>query len=1103
MAPDNGNGKDDSPPVPPFVKGEESPEPEVVLGGPGADSSLSAGSDSSDSRGLKQVEVSGLDRTWAPYFRYESVYQDQIDAVDTFLSLLSQNGYYVLEGACGTGKTLAAVTGGIHAIRDQDQLTETLEEGGDEFPDYSRMLVVTPLKQQLRQFVREMKGINQSLPKGKSPVSTVVIRGRTDMMPYAYVDLPPFDHHGVGEKMDDLREMARELIKFGSDIPLDWPEDMSPPDFSKVDYNWEEASVTAEQHRENLRYDPQRAEAVKRIIAEMEPETGGSYDRLVVNGVETPYPEYVPHTNDVVDTDVLQVRGTGQLPVDLQGKFDPFYAGAFADERGLPFGFRDADTHVFDQESLFTAAASRGICPHEAMAELASEAEVVLGNYYHLFDPQTRLLTDEKIGLLDSETIIAVDEGHQIEERVRDMLSMSLDIYTLDRAINDLEITRQYAVGDIQKTPTPNLDTSDARLAESLADGALDTAGNYSVSVEDLAEAERLLRFAKQKLAEYGSEGLNERYEDISWQEAVQRWGADPVEKALAEPDDFDGTDDFITDVVTEDEFDTRSFLKVYPSMLAVKFVFEALEEAGIHDRTPQSVEVGKFFKRWATEDSVEYHREVVLDDRMKDTIPTEFPEWVKAWTPKFQLYNCIPRDELRAVFGELGGGVLMSATLQPQEVFTEAVGINDIPFPTEEDEDDEDDDSGGANVPSKPSAGGDLDESAVRPTEFEQYPLRFPQENRVSLIADLPKYINRNRGKRTQNPRKMKSARKQYIDLIRDVLGSRGNILVAMPNYREAKWAYNYLKDSGVSKRFHLDQSSSALETDETLEAFFAEGDAVIFTSSRSTITEGVDYDGAKLHGCIAVGIPLLPTNSERIDATIAAYDERISSGSGFETALTIPAVRKVRQAFGRVIRGSDEAGFRLLIDERYGSTDWDGVNEYLSEQERREFQTIRPESTTQLLSAFWDDVDERRQQQAQAATDTEEQSDDAQESTADTATQDAATTTATATAKTSAGTTEQTGSASSTNDQSGPVSYSKIYFGANSKLSNWTPIETEVAENEIIPLVREHTVEEGDDIESVQLNFAKELSVSGWTQVDAEVVHSQIEPIAKRARK
>ncbi|UVE52045.1 DEAD/DEAH box helicase (plasmid) [Haloferax larsenii] len=1094
MPPSDDHDIGDSPPVPSWVSDGETATPDII----NVDSKQdSAESSHSLTRGVSPVTVSDLDRTWTPYFRYESVYQDQIDAVDTFLELLSENGYYVFEGACGTGKTLAAVTGGIHAIRDQSTLTETLDNVSGDFPDYSRLFVVTPLKQQLHQFVREMKGINASLPEAKAPVSTVVIRGRTDMMPYAYVDLPPFDRHGVGEKMDDLREMTRKLIKFDSDIPLDWPEDMSPPDFSKVDYNWDEASLTAEDHREQFRYDPARAEAVTRIVNDMDPRGDGSFDRLTVNGVETPYPDLVPHTNDVVDTDVLQRRGTGQLPVDLQGKFDPFYAGAFK-KGGLPFDFHHADNHVFDQETLFQTAASRGICPHEAMEMLAERAEVVLGNYYHLFDPQTRLLTDDKIGLLDSETIVAVDEGHQIEERVRDMLSMSLDIYTLDRAINDLEIARNYAVGDLAKTPTPNLGTSDARTAESLADSALGTAGSYSVTPEDLAEVEQLLRFAKQKLTAYGSDAVSERYQDHSWQEAVERWGADPIDSALCDPES-DDPDKFLSDAVAKDNFDTRSFLKVYPAMLGVKFVFEALEEAGIHDRTPQGVEVGKFFKRWAAESTVEYYREVVLDDRQKETIPAEFPDWVKAWTPKFQLFNCIPRDELRAVFGELGGGVLMSATLQPEEVFTEAVGINDIPYPKE---DEEDDDNGGEReVVAKPSAGGQSGDSDVRPTAFEQYPLRFPEENRASLIADLPKFTSRNRGKRTTNPRQMKPVRKQYADLLEEVVASRGNILVAMPNYREAKWAHDYLKKRGSSKRFHLDQSSSALETDETLESFFADGDAVIFTSARSTITEGVDYDGEKLHGCVVVGIPLVPVIPDKItrtDAVIEAYDEWIGAGSGFETALTIPAVWKVRQAFGRVIRGTDEAGFRLLADERYGSTDWDGVNEYLSEQEREEFQSASPEFISQMLSTFWDDVDERERKREQEGEQNETDMETTTEtvSSNDDKTQNSAVTTA------SSGVNQESSTkVTATSDVS--ETYSKIYFGDGSNLSNWTPIRTDIAENEIIPLVREHTVDEESGTEYIQLNFAKELSVSGWTKVDAEIVHAKIEPIAKRARK
>jgi DNA excision repair protein ERCC-2 len=61
---------------------------------------------------------------------------------------------------------------------------------------------------------------------------------------------------------------------------------------------------------------------------------------------------------------------------------------------------------------------------------------------------------------------------------------------------------------------------------------------------------------------------------------------------------------------------------------------------------------------------------------------------------------------------------------------------------------------------------------------------------------------------------------------------------------------------------------------------------------------------------------------------------------------------------------------------------------------------------------------------------------------------------------------------------------------------------IDKTVAETMIIPRVREHAVDEGEE-ETIKLNFASELSVSGWTDVDAEVVENDIVPIAKGAQK
>jgi DNA excision repair protein ERCC-2 len=1068
----------DPPPVPPEMRGGESMEPDLILD--------TSEDDSPQSDGVEELDLDDIDGKWTQYFRYNSVYADQADAIDTFLNLLADNGLYLLEGACGTGKTLAAMTGGIHAIRDRRHLSSNRCDAGETFPDYSQLAVVTPVKQQLKQFVEEMQGVNRSLPSETKKIPTVVMRGRGDMMPYSYADVAPFDEHSVRSRMDDLREMTREAIKFGSDIPLDWPKEMDPPEFSRYDYNWDEGSVTAEQYQDRYRYDPYRAEAVKQIVSELASSANTDFETLTVNGVATPYPEYVPHTNDIVDMDELQ-SGQGQLPMDLQGKFDPFYAGFFAGEGGLPFGFGEANSFVFDQPSLFEASAKRGICPHEAMAHFAGEAEVVLGNYNHLFDPQTRLLTEEKIGLFDEETIIVVDEAHQIERKVRDMLSTEVDIYTLDRAIADVEIARNYAVGDHEKTPTPSLSGKEASRARSLVKNALDTAGNYSVDVDDLNEVERFLRFAKQKLGEYGAEKLNDRYDDVSWRRAVENWSLDTLEEPLADPEQAGDTDKFYKHTLARDQFDHASFTKVYQVMLGIKFVYDALEEEGIYDRTPQGVGVGEFFRRWAVEDSVEYHRQVVLEDQRKESVPDSLPEWVRGWTPRFQLFNCVPRDELRGVFAEVGGGVLMSATIQPEDVFKEAIGIDDVPYPTEEDDDGDVSDTSAVR---KPGAQG-LDDDDVRPTKFEQYPLRFPDENRLSMTVDLPKYTNSNRGDLTQDPARMTETRRKYAKMLREVVNTQGNVMVAMPNYNEAEWAYEFIKSQNPSKRLHLDQSSSDQETTETLKAFFDDGDAAIFTSCRGTITEGVDYDGGKLHCCAVVGIPLLPSHTPRIQAIRTAYDERMESRSGFETALTIPAVRKVRQAFGRVIRGSEETGVRMLLDERYASSAWDGVEEYLSEQEREEFALTNPDRASQLVSTFWDEVE----MYAEAVEEEEGGDEKTQTETPPVADQPQS-------GSPDEGVDSQDSEKNSRQYSVDPTKTAKIYFGKEATLAGWTTLQMDIVENEIIPLVREYEVEDAEDVETISLNFSKELSVNGWTDVRADAVLEEIEPIAEDAR-
>jgi DNA excision repair protein ERCC-2 len=197
---------------------------------------------------------------------------------------------------------------------------------------------------------------------------------------------------------------------------------------------------------------------------------------------------------------------------------------------------------------------------------------------------------------------------------------------------------------------------------------------------------------------------------------------------------------------------------------------------------------------------------------------------------------------------------------------------------------------------------------------------------------------------------------RDEYAHALRALARSPGNVLVAMPNYREAAWAGVYLDDA-VDKPVLVDESSSNEATDRRKADFFAGEGKVLVTSARGTLTEGVDYDGAKLSTCAVVGVPLVNVGSPRVRAVKRAYSEAFGEDQAFEYALTVPAVRRARQAIGRVIRGTDEVGVRAFVGRRYCPGARHSVYEYLPEGEREEFTRLTPDFLADQLERFWTD--------------------------------------------------------------------------------------------------------------------------------------------------
>jgi DNA excision repair protein ERCC-2 len=77
------------------------------------------------------------------------------------------------------------------------------------------------------------------------------------------------------------------------------------------------------------------------------------------------------------------------------------------------------------------------MCPYEITLEMCKKANVIVGDYSHLFNDEISkgILGQANIGLNDC--IVIVDEAHNLGDRLRDMLSSDLDLDGLERAAKE------------------------------------------------------------------------------------------------------------------------------------------------------------------------------------------------------------------------------------------------------------------------------------------------------------------------------------------------------------------------------------------------------------------------------------------------------------------------------------------------------------------------------------------------------------------------------------------------------------------------------------------------------------------------------------------
>ena len=196
----------------------------------------------------------------------------------------------------------------------------------------------------------------------------------------------------------------------------------------------------------------------------------------------------------------------------------------------------------------------------------------------------------------------------------------------------------------------------------------------------------------------------------------------------------------------------------------------------------------------------------------------------------------------------------------------------------------------------------------AAEPDNVVVSPGCFPAENlSVYLVTDIATYY---RDRERTLPRVAK--------LIGGVCSQTGgNYLVAMPSFEYAEAVAGAVE--GVADCRCQRPGMSLAERDEFIAWLSERGTGRTgIVVMGGVFAESVDFDGGALDGVIVVGAGLPPRSLER--DLVAADNVKLGiSDDGDEIAYRQPAMTRVVQAVGRVVRSAEDRGVAVLVDPRF----------------------------------------------------------------------------------------------------------------------------------------------------------------------------------------
>ena len=273
-------------------------------------------------------------------------------------------------------------------------------------------------------------------------------------------------------------------------------------------------------------------------------------------------------------------------------------------------------------------------------------------------------------------------------------------------------------------------------------------------------------------------------------------------------------------------------------------------------NRMSEILTLGTDLKNWITSDPGKYIKTVSTNDE---------GEFIHA--------ACIDPYDVTRFLRNVKGAVHMSGTLEPLEQYVKVIGL-----PAD--------------------------------TVTKVYPSPFPPENKsvIYLGNVTTRYDDMQR-----DPSIFSRMEKNVAKLCNNV---NKNTLVFFPSYSMMRKMRPFL-ERDVKKDIYWEESGQQKLTMRNLSDFRKGRDGVFFTVMGGSIAEGIDFPGDELCFAIIIGIPYPPPTLE-MRAISDMFDKKYGRGTGWRYTSEVPALRKMQQAIGRLIRTETDRGMAVIFDNR-----------------------------------------------------------------------------------------------------------------------------------------------------------------------------------------